>query len=102
MIFNYAFYKQEQPNEQIFKSPIYPRHPGHDWRHYFSAIFPNLYGKSLGVWHFSWLAEGDWYLECGSSDHSSCRESQVRLVLSESCTDSFDYWRPWNWDQSFP
>ena len=19
-------------------------------------------------------------------------------VLSESCTDSFDYWRPWDWD----
>lgn len=63
-----------------------------------AIIFPNLYGKSLGVRYFSWLAEGDWYLECGSSNHPSCCESQVRLVLSESCTDSFDYWRPWNWD----
>ena len=32
---------------KFLRVPIYPRHPGHDWCHYFSAILSNLYGKSL-------------------------------------------------------
>ena len=68
----------------------------------FQLFFPTYMGGHSGVRYFSWLAEGDWYLECGSPCHPDCRKLQVRLVLSESCTDSFDYWRPRDWDQSFP
>ncbi len=39
----------------------------------FQLFLPNLYGKSLGVRYFSWLAEGDWNLECGSPCHPDCR-----------------------------
>ena len=39
----------------------------------FSAILSHLYGKSFGLRYFSWMAEGDWYLECGGSGHPPCR-----------------------------
>ena len=73
MVFNKTFVKQEQTNEQILKSLIYPSHHRHDWCHYFSAILSHLYGKSFGLRYFSWMAEGDWYLECGGSGHPPCR-----------------------------
>ena len=60
----------------------------------FQLFFPTYMGSHLGYG----ISEGDWYLECGSSNHPSCCESQIRLVLSESCADSFDYWRPCDWD----
>lgn len=44
------------------------------------------------------MAEGDWYLECNSSCHPDYCQSQVRLVLFESCSNGFDYWRSWDWD----
>ena len=68
---------QEQLYEQIFKSPIYPSHPRHDWCYCFSAILSNLYVKSFGVRYFCRMAEGDWYLECSSPCDSDCCQSQV-------------------------
>ena len=64
----------------------------------FSAILSHLYGKSFGLRHFCRIAEGDWYLECNSSCHPDYCQSQVRLVLYESCSNGFDYWRSWDWN----
>lgn len=52
---------------------FYPCHLRHVWSDYPPAVLPNLYGKSFGVWCFRWMAEGDWYLECGGSGHPPCR-----------------------------
>ena len=48
MIFNKEYFKQEQPYEQILKSPIYPCHPSHDWTIIFQLFFPTYMGSHSG------------------------------------------------------
>lgn len=64
----------------------------------FQLFFPTYMGGHSGYGiSVGWRREiGIWNVT--SSCHPDCCQSQVRLVLFESCSNGFDYWRSWDWD----